>query len=197
MISQRLIKNILLIVAMILVFGLHTGCSFTIFSFSVPPDPPCPIKNLLLEVSFFPGTDWEETGLRTARGAPSTLGIGRIGTTFSTPTKGGAIQHIYRFWDSKEAGKGYEELTKTWVSPEDGYTEWMTPSELINLPINADQSLLACHVHITSQVERCQYIAQYESYVVEFRADLIALSYKDFIELVREIDRRATSCLRQ
>jgi hypothetical protein len=150
-----------------------------------------------LEVQSFPGKEWEETGLRSSRGAPSSLVIEHIGTTFSTPTQGGVIHHIYRFWDSKEASQGCEELTNTWFSPVEGYTEWVTPSELVNLSMNADQLLLECHTRVKNQVERCQYTAQYESYVVEFRADMLALDYDDFIELVDEIDQRMASCLAQ
>jgi hypothetical protein len=192
-----MIKKLLRVSALILVLGLYTGCSYTLISFSSPPEPPCPIEGLLLEEHLFRGEEWEETGLRSSRGAPSSLGIERIGTTFSTPTQGGAIHHIYRFWDSREAGQGYEELTNTWFSPVEGYTEWATPSDLANLSMNADQFLLACHIRIKNNVERCQYTAQYESYVVEFRADMLALDYDDFIELVNEIDQRTTSCLAQ
>ena len=63
--------------------------------------------------------------------------------------------------------------------------------------MNADQFQLMCRIHVGSNVERCQYIAQYQPYVVEFRADTLALSYEDFIGLVKEIDQRVTSCLGQ
>jgi hypothetical protein len=192
-----MIKDLLRATALTLVFGVYTGCSYTFISFSSPPEPPCPIESLLFEVQFFPGKEWEEIGSRSSRGAPSSLGIERIGTTFSTPTQGGAIHHIYRFWDSKEAGHGFEELTNTWFSLVEGYTEWATPSELADLSPNVDQFLLECHIRINNQVERCQYTAQYESYVVEFSADMLALDYDDFIELVTEIDKRVASCLAQ
>ena len=196
-VSSRMIRNTLLITALILMFGLHTGCSYTILSFSAPPDPPCPIEGLLLDVSLFPGEGWEEIGPRDAQGAPSRKGIERIGTSFSTPTKGVAIQHIYRFWDSREARKGYTDLVNTWFSSREGETDWLTPPDLAEFSTNADQFRLACNIHLLSGVERCQYIAQYEPYVIEFSTDMLALSHEDFIELVREIDQRVTSCLGQ
>ena len=196
MISHKMIRNVLLVV-IILASGLYTGCSFTVISFRTPPDPPCPIDSLLLDVSFFTGEGWEETGSRTERGAPSRLGIERIGTSFSTPTKGGANQDIYRFWDSRGARKGYRELVNSWFSPQVGYSEWSTPPDLANLFTDANQYHIACSLYQSSQVEWCQYIAQYEPYVIKLSADMLALSHEDFTELVREIDRRATNCLGQ
>jgi hypothetical protein len=192
-IKQRMIRNTLLITVLILM----SGCSYTVFSFRPSPDPPCPIESLLLDVSLFSGEGWEETGSRTERGAPSRLGIERIGTSFSTPTKGGANQDIYRFWDSQGARKGYKELVNSWFSPQAGYSEWATPPDLVNLSTGANQAQLACSVYLSGQVEWCQYIAQYQSYVIKLSTDMLALSHEDFIELVREIDQRATSCLGQ
>jgi hypothetical protein len=197
MISHKMIKNILLITVVILASGLYAGCSFTVISFRALPDPPCPIESLLLDVSLFPGEGWEETGSRTERGAPSRLGIERIGTSFSTPTKGGANQDVYRFWDAREARKGYRELVNSWFSPQAGYSEWATPPDLANLLTHANQDQLACSVYVSGQVEWCQYIAQYQPYVIKLSADMLAISHEDFIELVKEIDRRATSCLEQ
>ena len=125
------------------------------------------------------------------------LGIERIGTSFSTPTQGIATHDIYRLFDQDQAMKGYREMIDTWVSDFSLGKEWSSPLKLQDLEIDAEEYELSCGFRSSSIVERCQYIAQYGPYVVKFSADMSALSYEDFAQVVNDIDKRMIGCLSQ
>ena len=186
-----------LVLFFLLGWGLGS-CGGVYLKFSTPdiPPAPCPIQELLLDVSAFPDYDWEETGSRSERGAPVRMGVERIGTAYST-TNGGALQDVYRIGYESEARKAYKDSTKSWFTPAEDRTEWATPEKLNNLTVSADLYRAGCNNRKLGDLEECQYVAQYGPYVIRFFAHMHALSYEDFIELVKEIDHQATSCLRQ
>jgi hypothetical protein len=154
------------------------------------------IFDLLLEASNFPGKEWEETGSRSEKAAPDRMGIERIGTSFSGPI-GGVFQEVYRFESERQASRAYADSAESWFTPAEYETEWVTPEELDNLAVNADRYRAGCNYRKLGDFEHCQYVAQYRSYVIMFFAGMRALSYENFIELVKEVDHRATSCLGQ
>jgi hypothetical protein len=122
------------------------------------------------------------------------MGIERIGTSFSM-TNNGALQDVYRFKDDRQAGKAYKDSAESWFTPADYETEWAIPQEMGNLAVNAEQYQVSCNDLKRGGFERCQYVAQYGPYVINFFAHMRTLSYEDFIELVKEIDQRVISCL--
>lgn len=172
------------------------GCEGGYITFSTPyfPPAPCPIQKLLIDVNTFPGSDWEETGSRSERAAPERMGIERIGTSFSM-TNGGVVQEVYRFEDKRGARRAYKDKNAPWFTPSDYETEWAMPHGMGNFAVNAEQYRVGCNDHKSGGFEQCQYVAQYGSYVIRFFAHMRTLTYKDFINLVKEIDHRATGCL--
>jgi hypothetical protein len=173
-----------------------SGCQGWYLEFSTPdiPPAPCPIQELLLDVSAFPGDDWEETGSRSERSAPVRMGIEKIGTAFSM-TNNGALQAVYRIGYESEARRAYKDSAESWFTPAEHQTEFVTPQVMESLAVNADQYRVGCNDRKLGEREQCQYVAQYGPYVIRFKAHIRTLSYEDFTELVEEIDQRATSCL--
>jgi hypothetical protein len=149
---------------------------------------------LLLDVSSFPNEGWKETGSRSEKAASVQMGIERIGTGFSGPS-GGVFQEIYRFKNVQDARRLYKDSVKSWFTPAETRTEWETSQELSNLVIAADRYQVGCNDLKTGDFEQCQYVAQYGPYVIRLFAGMRSLSYEKFVELVNEIDQRATSCL--
>jgi hypothetical protein len=193
--SPRL--KLCMIPVFLLALGL-SSCNGMYIKFSTPdvPPAPCPIQDLLLAVSDFPGDDWEETGSRSERGAPVRMGIERIGTAFST-TNNSALQDVYRIGYEREASRAYKDSVESWFTPAERETEWVIPQKMEKLSVNTDQYRVGCNDLKLGGFEHCQYIAQYGPYVIRFYAGIHVLSYEDFTLLVSEIDQRATICLRQ
>ncbi len=152
----------------------------------------CEADNLLLETSSFPGNIWQETGSRDLRGAPSRLGIERAGTSFSTQTQGGAIEHYYRFASENEAKEQYKALQSDWFNLISVDTVWLLPEEFNVIELRADEYRLGCSQNI---IETCSFVALYQTYVVEFSADMLSLNYENFQFLVKEIDQKMMMCI--
>ena len=170
-----------------------SGC----IQFAAPPPAPCPIKTLLIDTSQLDGNEWEEIGSRNTRGAPRSIGIERIGTSFSTPTQGVAVNHVYRFIDDERAVKGYKDRVDSWFKKMKTKTKWILPSVFRDLVLSTDNFELGCSIlsRGPSDVERCQYIGHYGPYVTEISADMLALTYDDFAVIILDIDQRMTKCL--
>ena len=182
------------IVFLLLSWGLGS-CGRVYIRFNTPnvPPAPCPIRDLLLDVSAFLGNGWEETGSRSERGASVRMGIERIGTSFLGPV-GGVFQEIYRYEDERQASRAFEDSAESWYTPMKDRTEWATPREIENLAVNADHYRVGCNNLKSGGFEQCQYVAHYGSFIIRFFAGMRSLSYGDFIELVKKIDQQAISC---
>jgi len=166
-----------------------SGC---IRCFKVPPGP-CPIDNLLLSQSDLPTTIFTETGSRSATGAPARVGIEKIGTSFSSATQGGLNQAIYRFLDLDDAQREILEIIQYEFNTQTS-AEW---SDLtLGISLHANLYKAACKV-VRSKFLFCRYVAQYDIYLMDFDADLIALNLKDFIGMIQLIDQKAVRCLEQ
>jgi hypothetical protein len=182
-----------LVVIIFVAFGAG-GCGGWYIKFSTPVPAPCPIDELLLDVSVFPG-NWQETGSRSERSAPVRMGIEKIGTSFSDP-KDGTLQEAYRFENERQAQIAYRKEVGSWFTTSSHETNWTTPQELDNLTVNTDQFRVGCHNIISGSREQCQFVARYGPYILRLLGGMRALSYNDFIRLVNEVDRQAINCLR-
>ena len=124
------------------------------------------------------------------------LGVEKIGTTFSTPARGGAIQHVYRTFDMRAAASGYEDLLSHF-SVRSEETEWTLPEALDYHGKMVDQFRLGCSTWLPSDVESCQFLGQYGVYLVRFHTDMSPdmMTYKDLGRILQDIDRRMAGCL--
>jgi hypothetical protein len=123
------------------------------------------------------------------------MGIEKIGTSFSDPNDG-TLQQAYRFESEQQARSAYREEVESWFTPAEHQTEWATPQEMENLAVNADQYRVGCNNEKNGGREQCQYVAQYGPYILRLHGGMRSLSYDDFNELIKEVDQRATNCLK-
>jgi hypothetical protein len=188
-------QSLYLILLSLLVCGLG-GCGDWHIMFSTPDVPPssCPIQELMLDTSVLPGDDWQEIGSRSEKAASVRMGIEKIGTSFSTPIDG-AFQEAYRFESERQANSAYKDSVESWFTPAEHETNWAVPQELVGLEVNADQYHVGCNDLKNDGFEQCQFVAIYGPYVIRFFAGMRGLSYESFIDIVKEVDSRATSCL--
>jgi hypothetical protein len=174
------------LIEVVLLSALLIGCSSRI-----EPNV-CKMDTLLLNLSAFPGTAWEETGSRDTRDAPSRIGIERAGTSFSTKTQGGAVHIIYRFSDEQEAEENYKQLLLDWFNLAPQGSAWISPSELNNISLNADEYRLDCSKKI---IDSCWLLARYKTYIIELKVDMPAFTYIDLTNILKTIDQKMMGCL--
>jgi len=182
-----------LLVAVVLSVGT-AGCS-GVFICRPPSAAPCDIETLLVQETAFP-EGWEESGPPRSEEATARFGIEKIGTGFSTPKYGVAIQDVYRAQDAGAAASGYQDFMSFFLLRE-GETEWFLPSELTYGTPSADQFRLGCSTQRTSGVERCQFIAQYGVYLLRFHTYMSPemMTYDDLKHILQDIERRMVECL--
>jgi len=130
-------------------------------------------------------------------GDPST----RFGVEFEsanfTSQYGGGIHDVYREWSVRKARDSYRSLAKSYFSPRDKLTAWDLPPELTYQSSIADQAQIGCATTISSQSQRCQFVAQYGVYVVWFHASMSeVMTYSDFEAILQNIDERMATCLK-
>ena len=138
---------------------------------------------------------WVQQGLPDSRGAPVSFGVERIGVDFSTPTRGVAVQHVYRGFDARAASRGFRDIMSDF-SIREGETEWTVPQELVFHSQVADQFRLGCSTRIASGAQRCLFIGQYGVYLVKFHTYMSTdmMTYDDLEYILQDIDSRMTEC---
>ena len=185
--------TLLFLVAVALSVGI-SGCR-GIFICKSPSSAPCDIKTLLVQEMVFP-KGWEELGPPRAEEAAVRFGIEKIGTGFSTPKHGVAIQDVYRAQDAGAAASGYQDFM-SFFSLREEETDWSLPVELTYSNPSADQSRLGCSTQRSSGVERCQFIAQYGVYLLRFHTYMSPemMTYDDLEHILQDIEGRMTECL--
>lgn len=172
------------------------GCR-GMFTCKPPPAAPCDIETLLVQETAFP-EGWEESGSPRVEEATVRFGIEKIGTGFSTPNQGVAIQDVYRARDTGAAASGYQDFM-SFFSLHREETEWFLPSELTYNSLGADRFRLGCSTDRTSGVERCQLIAQYGVYLLRFHTYMSPemMTFENLELILQDIDRRMSLCLGQ
>lgn len=180
---------------MTLLLGASGCCS--VVTCVPPPDAPCSIETLLVDEAAFP-KGWEQQGVPDSRGAPASFGVERIGIGFSTLTRGVAVQHVYRAFNTHTAVAGYHSFM-SYFSVREEETEWILPTELVHSSQVADQYRLGCSTHRTSGIQLCQFVGQYGPYLVRFHTYMSSdmMTYKQFEHILQDIDRRMANCLKR
>ena len=179
------------LLAMVALMLGTSGC-YGVITCVPPPAAPCEIETLLIDKSVVP-KEWKQQG--PPGDPPDRFGVERISILFSTSTHGGGMQDIFRAWDKREASRGYYDFMSHF-SVREGETEWEIPPEITYRSQVADQSRLGCSTHLPSGVQHCQFIAQYEVYIVRFHADMSeVMTYADLERILQDIDRRMAQCL--
>lgn len=182
-----------LLTTAVLVVGVVGCCGAIVWK--TPPAPPCDIETLIVQEGLFP-EGWQRLGEPRAEDAPSLLGVEKIGTAFSTPARGGAIQDVYRTFDTRAAVSGYEKLLSHF-SVRSEETEWTLPEALDYHGSTADQFRLGCSTWLPTNVESCQFLGQYGVYLVRFHTLMSPdmMTYEDLEHILQDIDRRMAECL--
>jgi hypothetical protein len=161
---------------------------------SFPIGVSCPIEDLLIVSSNLPGNQWEEIGSRSYRDVPSKLGINRIGTSFSTPTYGIAIEDVFKFSNETEAKAGYIELAERWFGLEPEGTSWKKLNFPFDEMVNASEYRLECSVRPAHSNRTCWYIARYQNLVIEFKVDMLIVNDQDLFMILDVIDQNVQAC---
>jgi hypothetical protein len=177
----------------VLLVGI-SGCCGVLLCAS-PPAALCEIETLLVDEAVFP-EGWTQQGIPDSRGAPASFGVERIGIGFSTRIRGVAGQAVYRAFDIRAAVAGYRDFM-SYFSVREGETEWSLPTEFTWRSQIADQFRLGCSTHRSSGVQRCQFIGQYDVYLVRFHTYMSSdlMTYEDLECILQDIDLRMAECL--
>lgn len=170
------------------------GCAGVRLELSTPPPAPCPMEELLLNEASFPSGDWQQLGSPRPRGAPSSVGVEKLGTSFTAGQREVAVIGVYRFFDEGGAERSFHDLGGTWFRDRPSETTWFMPEQITVNP-TADRYRLACNFDDAFEVHQCRFIGQYGVYVVELSVRTIESSEDAFGTIVEEIDARFNACL--
>jgi len=196
--ATRLCGAVLLLASVWLLSGT-TGCNCGYLSIRLtPPAPgPCDISALLVDETVFP-PGWEQQGPPSSKGAPVSFGVERRGVSFSTRSRGVAVQHVYRGTDARATSEAYSDFMSDFAVRE-GETEWVLPPGLTFESSLADQFRVGCSTDRGSGVQRCQFIAQYQAYLVRFHTYMSPdlMNFDDLERVLRDVDRRAGECMKE
>lgn len=186
---------------LLLATSLGCACGGCYLTTITPLPPPCPMETLLMDVSLLP----EQLDGNGVMDPADRFGVEF--TRFSASnshdsTLGGVTQTVYREWSERKAQRGYNDLVDTYFYPQENFfchdeeTKWEVPSELTYRSRTANQSQLGCTVGCTTDLQTCQYIAQYGVYVVWYYARMSeVVTFSDFERILQDIDRRMANCL--
>ncbi|MBN1876745.1 MAG: hypothetical protein JXA33_21150 [Anaerolineae bacterium] len=171
--------------------GFTLGCGVVIRN-ATPPPAPCPIEELLIDENVVPDEWW-----LYSTGDPAT----RFGVEFEeisfNSSNGRMLYDVYREWSVRKAQDSYRDLAKSYFSLQNNLTAWDLPPELTYQSSVADQVQIGCAMAISSQSQRCQFVAQYDVYVVWFHASMSeVMTYTDFEAVLQNIDERMATCLK-
>ncbi len=155
----------------------------------------CPIKSLMLDKSSFPD-GWSQDGPPTLRGAPVRWGTDRLGVSFGTQENGVANQFVHIGENINHAEKGYFKLTATWFDRTEDATDWYVPYEFNYKSKVANQFRFGCRTYEPGGVESCQFVSQYEIYIIRFYTFMSPLmTYDDLKHILQTIDNKTARCL--
>jgi hypothetical protein len=152
------------------------------------------MEELMLNEASFPSGDWQQLGLPRPRGAPSSVGVEKLGTSFTAGQGEVAVIGVYRFFDDGSAERGFRDMGGTWFREDPYETTWFVPEQITVNP-TADRYRLACNFDDAFEVHQCRYIGKYGVYVVELSVRTLESSEDAIGTIVEEIDARFNACL--
>jgi hypothetical protein len=181
------------IIATLIILSLATsGCcgGFLVENWR-PPEGPCPLEHLLIHRSDLPNDRWYEGGINEP---PARVRADKLGISFYTTEKGGVGQHVYWFWGLSDAKDEYRGSVRGWYAQREDETEWITPEDLKELPISADEYELRCSKSTLTGAEKCRYFARYGRHLIELHVTILAISHEQLIGLIAKIDMSVNAC---
>jgi hypothetical protein len=155
------------------------------------------METLMLDRSLF-SKDWYQQSLPSERSASVRWGIERLGVSFISQKNGVAGQAVYRGRDSNETrAKYFDEITGPgWFHSDENETEWYIPSDFTYESTVANNYRFGCQTHKPSGVQSCQFVGQYEVYLIRFRTDMSSImTYEDLERILQAIDNKMAQCL--
>lgn len=178
----------------ILVLFLGLACGISTDP-AVPP--PCPMENLMIDLSLFPD-DWYQQGPPWEKAATVSWGVEKLGVTFVSSVNGVAQQDVHRGRNVQKAKEGYPELASSWFHIREDETDWYTPTEFDYKSLVANQYRFGCQTHQSSsgEIETCQLVAQHEVYIMRFHTLMSPImTYNDLGHILQDIDNKTAQCL--
>jgi hypothetical protein len=157
-------------------------------------DPPCALDVLLFSLDDLSPGDWTEIGSRSSKDVPDRVCGGKAGTIFSS-NRGALFHTIYWLWSEGEARREFAGDVAGWFSKRNDETEWLTPADLSQLLVQADEYQLRCSQFVSTGYERCHYFARYGQYLIWLSMDSRANSDAEMRRMVNETDHRMHLCL--
>jgi len=147
----------------------------------------------MLSEASFAWEGWQQLGSPSPRGAPASVGVERLGTSFVAGDREVAVNDVYRFFDEGAADRAFDDLSETWFRIHPYETTWTVPVEITITPA-ADTYRLACNEDNSLEVHQCRFIGQYDVFVADLSVRTIVPDYSGFANLVAEIDARFDMC---
>jgi hypothetical protein len=159
------------------------------------------METLLIEESLVP----HPLAVRL-RGEPAErLGIEAMDLVFTHPIEadGGKVsQTVYRGDNVLGARNAYRELVRTYFRAGDGLfcgsdqMVWEIPVEVTYESVIADRFQLGCTSECPGEPQSCQFIAQYDVYVVWYYAEMSkVVTFPAFERILSDIELRMAQCL--
>ena len=151
----------------------------------------------MIDQSLF-SKDWHQQSLPRERSAPDQWGIERLGVSFISQKNGVAGQAVYRGRDFNESKVEYfDRISATgWFHSDENETEWYIPSDFTYKSTVADNYRFGCQTHNPSGVQSCQFVGQYEVYLIRFRTHMSEImTYEDLEHILQTIDNKMAQCL--
>jgi hypothetical protein len=150
----------------------------------------------MIDPSLFSSEDWQQQGPLSERAAPVRLGIERLGVTFISMRHGVALHEVYRERDEEKSKAEYFDQLNSWFHSSDDETDWYIPSEYNYNSSVVDNHQFRCQTHKPSGVENCQFVGQYETYIVRFHTYVSPImTYDDQARILQAIDNKMARCL--
>ena len=165
------------------------------------PDRDFAIEDLLIAPSAFPSS-WRVLAQGRPHDQKEKRAIEATGFYLDTglPELTGADLSIYRYQSVQSACSAFDKWERREFNSSSigSLTPWGTPPELSYKSPIADQSRFACHISSITETTICQFMGQYEEFMVAFYTGFDAqhMTYSDVQRILEAIDARMAHYLK-